>query len=68
MPPAGFKPAISAGERLQAHALDRSATGIGTTTTATTTTTTAATTTTNNNTKYYDFCNTYALEIPSSCI
>ena len=30
MPPAGFKPAIPAGERLQTHALDRSATGIGT--------------------------------------
>jgi hypothetical protein len=31
MPPAGFEPelAIPAGERLQTHALDRSATGIG---------------------------------------
>ena len=29
MPPAGFEPAIPAGERLQAHALDRSATGTG---------------------------------------
>jgi hypothetical protein len=29
MPLAGFKPAIPAGERLQTHALDRSATGIG---------------------------------------
>jgi hypothetical protein len=29
MPPAGFELAISAGERLQTHALDRSATGIG---------------------------------------
>jgi hypothetical protein len=29
MPPVGFKPAIPAGERLQTHALDRSATGIG---------------------------------------
>jgi hypothetical protein len=29
MPSAGFKPAIPAGERLQTHALDRSATGIG---------------------------------------
>ena len=29
MPSAGFKPAIPAGERLQAHALDGSATGIG---------------------------------------
>ena len=28
MPPAGFEPAIPAGERLQTHALDRSATGI----------------------------------------
>ena len=30
MPPVGFEPAIPAGERLQSHALDRSATGIGT--------------------------------------
>ena len=30
MPPAEFEPAIPAGERLQTHALDRSATGIGT--------------------------------------
>ena len=29
MPPAGFEPAIPAGERLQTHALDLSATGIG---------------------------------------
>jgi hypothetical protein len=29
MPSAGSKPAIPAGERLQTHALDRSATGIG---------------------------------------
>ena len=29
MPPAGFEPAIPAGKRLQTHALDRSATGIG---------------------------------------
>ena len=29
MPPAGFEPAIPAGERLQIHVLDRSATGIG---------------------------------------
>ena len=29
MPPTGFEPAIPAGERLQTHALDRSATGIG---------------------------------------
>ena len=29
MPSAGFEPAIPAGERLQTHALDRSATGIG---------------------------------------
>ena len=29
MPQAGFEPAISAGERLQTHVLDRSATGIG---------------------------------------
>jgi hypothetical protein len=29
MPPEGFEPAIPAGERLQTHALDRSATGIG---------------------------------------
>ena len=28
MPPAGFEPATAAGERLQTHALDRSATGI----------------------------------------
>ena len=28
MPPAGFQPAIPAGERLQTYALDRSATGI----------------------------------------
>jgi hypothetical protein len=30
IPPAGFEPVISAGERLQTHALDRLATGIGT--------------------------------------
>jgi hypothetical protein len=29
MPPARFEPAIPAGERLQTHALERSATGIG---------------------------------------
>ena len=29
MPPAGFEPAIPAGDRPQTHALDRSATGIG---------------------------------------
>ena len=29
MPPVGFEPTISAGERRQTHALDRSATGIG---------------------------------------
>jgi len=29
MPPAGFEPTISAGERLQTHALDRAATGTG---------------------------------------
>ena len=29
MPPEGFEPAIPAGERLQTHALERSATGIG---------------------------------------
>ena len=29
MPPAGFEPAMPAGERLQTHALDRSANGIG---------------------------------------
>jgi hypothetical protein len=29
MPPAGFEPSIPAGEKLQNHALDRSATGIG---------------------------------------
>jgi hypothetical protein len=29
MPPERFEPAISAGERLQTHALDRSTTGIG---------------------------------------
>jgi hypothetical protein len=29
MPPEGFELAIPAGERLQTHALDRSATGIG---------------------------------------
>jgi hypothetical protein len=29
MPPARFEPAIPAGERLQTHALDLSATGIG---------------------------------------
>ena len=29
MPPAGFEPAILPGDRLQTHALDRSATGIG---------------------------------------
>jgi hypothetical protein len=29
MPPSGFEPAIPAGERLQTHALDRSATVIG---------------------------------------
>ena len=30
MPPAGFEPAIPAGKWLQTHALDRSATEIGT--------------------------------------
>ena len=30
MPPVGFEPTISAGERPQTHALDRAATGIGT--------------------------------------
>ena len=29
MPAAGFEPSIPAGEQLQTHALDRSATGIG---------------------------------------
>ena len=29
MPPVGFEPTISAGERLQAYALDRTATGTG---------------------------------------
>jgi hypothetical protein len=29
MPPVGFETTISAGERQQTHALDRSATGIG---------------------------------------
>jgi hypothetical protein len=29
MPSAGFEPSIPAGERLQTHALDSSATGIG---------------------------------------
>jgi hypothetical protein len=29
MPSAGFEPVIPAGERLQIHALDRTATGIG---------------------------------------
>jgi hypothetical protein len=29
MPPAGFEPLIPEGDRLQTHALDRSATGIG---------------------------------------
>ena len=29
MPPAGFEPTILAGDRLQTHALDRSAAGIG---------------------------------------
>jgi len=29
MPPVGFKPTISAGERLQTYALDRAATGTG---------------------------------------
>ena len=39
MPPVGFEPTISVGERPQTYALDRAATGIGTTTTTTTTTT-----------------------------
>ena len=30
MPPGGFEPTISAGERSQTHALDRAATGTGT--------------------------------------
>ena len=34
MPPAGFEPAIPAGDRPQTHALDRSATGIGLTRTS----------------------------------
>ena len=29
MPPAGFEPTVSAGERPQTHALDRAATGSG---------------------------------------
>ena len=29
MPPAGFEPTVSAGERPQTYALDRAATGIG---------------------------------------
>jgi len=29
MPPVGFEPTISAGERLQTHSLDRAATGTG---------------------------------------
>jgi len=29
MPPAGFEPTVSAGERPQAYALDRAATGTG---------------------------------------
>ena len=29
MPPVGFEPIISAGERLQTYALDRAATGAG---------------------------------------
>ena len=29
MPPTGFKPTIPAGDRLQTHILDRSATGVG---------------------------------------
>ena len=29
MPPVGFEPTISAGERLQTYALDRAATGTG---------------------------------------
>jgi len=29
MPPAGFEPTISEGERLQTHAFDRAATGTG---------------------------------------
>ena len=29
MPPVGFEPMISAGERLQTYALDRAATGTG---------------------------------------
>ena len=37
MPPVGFEPTISAGERPQTYALDRAATGTGTTTTTTTT-------------------------------
>ena len=32
MPPVGFEPTISAGERPQTYALDRAATGIGTVT------------------------------------
>ena len=49
MPPVGFEPTISAGERPQTYALDRLATGIGTTTTTNTTHTTTTTTTNNNN-------------------
>ena len=30
MPPVGFEPTVSAGERLQTYALDRAATGTGT--------------------------------------
>ena len=50
MPPVGFEPTISAGERPQTYTLDRAATGSGTITTTTTTTTT---TNNNNNNKQY---------------
>ena len=40
MPPVGFEPTISVGERPQTYDVDRAATGTGTTTTTTTTTTT----------------------------
>ena len=38
MPPVGFEPTVSSGERPKTYALDRAATGTGTTTTTTTTT------------------------------
>ena len=67
MPAMGFEPTIAAGERPKTYALDRVATGTGTTTTTTTNNNNNnyyyynyySTTTTNNN-NYYYYCTLFA--------